>query len=116
MEDEILAQEASILAQIREMQQKGLWGKPNLKKTPDIERNKTHWDYLLEEMAWMANDFRDERQWKIRLARRTAKQVLKYHEDQKKQLRKKASAIAALVQKDFWSKIHKIVQLQHQSK
>ncbi|GBP97773.1 Helicase SRCAP [Eumeta japonica] len=27
-------------------------------------RPKTHWDYLLEEMAWLAQDFANERKWK----------------------------------------------------
>ncbi|KAG0498128.1 hypothetical protein HPP92_002819 [Vanilla planifolia] len=28
------------------------------------KRHKCHWDYVLEEMAWMANDFMQERIWK----------------------------------------------------
>lgn len=36
-------------------------------------RNKTHWDYLLEEMRWMAIDFRQERTFK----RQAAKKVIK---------------------------------------
>lgn len=27
-------------------------------------RRKTHWDYVLEEMQWLATDFREERKWK----------------------------------------------------
>ena len=34
-----------------------------------------HWDYLLEEMAWLANDFRMEKKWKMALARKTARMV-----------------------------------------
>lgn len=37
-------------------------------------RNKTHWDYLLEEMRWMAMDFRQERTFK----RQAAKKVIKF--------------------------------------
>jgi HSA len=29
-----------------------------------VLRRKTHWDYLLEEMRWMASDFIEERKWK----------------------------------------------------
>jgi HSA len=29
-----------------------------------VLRRKTHWDYLLEEMRWMATDFVEERKWK----------------------------------------------------
>jgi len=37
----------------------------------DPPRNKTHWDYVIEEMTWMANDFKEERKWKMALARKT---------------------------------------------
>jgi len=33
-------------------------------------RNKTHWDYLLEEMRWLAADFAQERKWKRAAARK----------------------------------------------
>lgn len=33
-------------------------------------RNKTHWDYLLEEMRWMAIDFRQERTFKRQAAKK----------------------------------------------
>jgi hypothetical protein len=32
-------------------------------------RRQTHWDYLLEEMRWLATDFREERKWKTATAR-----------------------------------------------
>lgn len=32
-------------------------------------RRKTHWDYLLEEMRWLATDFVEERKWKTASAR-----------------------------------------------
>ncbi|XP_047094521.1 chromatin modification-related protein EAF1 B-like isoform X2 [Lolium rigidum] len=31
-------------------------------------RRKGHWDFVLEEMAWMANDFKQERLWRITAA------------------------------------------------
>ena len=39
----------------------GVLEKPVLLPAP---RRKTQWDYLLEEMAWMATDFHEERKWK----------------------------------------------------
>ena len=39
-----------------------------------------HWDYLCEEMSWLANDFRMEKKWKIALARKTSRLVVKWHE------------------------------------
>lgn len=35
-------------------------------------RRKTHWDYLLEEVQWMALDFRQELRWKMGAAKHTA--------------------------------------------
>jgi hypothetical protein len=32
-------------------------------------RRKTHWDHVLQEMAWMATDFIEERKWKLSAAR-----------------------------------------------
>ena len=39
-------------------------------------RRKTQWDYLLEEMAWMAEDFKQERVWKEAAARGLSLSVL----------------------------------------
>jgi hypothetical protein len=36
-------------------------------------RRQTHWDYLLDEMRWMATDFREERKWKESASRILAK-------------------------------------------
>ena len=32
-----------------------------MKPVPEPSRRKSHWDYVLEEMKWMANDF-----WQVR--------------------------------------------------
>jgi hypothetical protein len=32
-----------------------------MKPVPELSRRKSHWDYVLEEMKWMANDF-----WQVR--------------------------------------------------
>ena len=39
---------------------------PNVTRLPP--HRKTHWDYLLDEMRWLASDFMEERKWKISLA------------------------------------------------
>ena len=39
-------------------------------------RRKTHWDYLLEEMRWLATDFVEERKWKAASARTLASAVV----------------------------------------
>jgi HSA len=40
-------------------------------------RRQTHWDYLLEEMRWMAADFHEERKWKESTKSHLAEEVMK---------------------------------------
>lgn len=42
-------------------------------------RRKTHWDYILEEMRWLATDFVEERKWKAASARTLSTAVLSKH-------------------------------------
>jgi hypothetical protein len=60
---------------------------------------------LLEEMAWLSNDFKEEKKWKIALARKVAKAVDKYwqleasktnrmHKEEEARIRKLAASIA----------------------
>ena len=39
-------------------------------------RRKTHWDYLLEEMRWLATDFVEERKWKMASGRTLASSIV----------------------------------------
>ncbi|URD79467.1 HSA [Musa troglodytarum] len=39
------------------------------------KRQKCHWDFVLEEMAWMANDFMQERLWKISAAAQVSRWI-----------------------------------------
>ncbi|GMH48214.1 hypothetical protein TrLO_g876 [Triparma laevis f. longispina] len=47
-------------------------------------RRKTQWDYLLEEMEWMAEDFKQERIWKNVAARGIGLSVVKEFEEKKR--------------------------------
>ncbi|GFP88860.1 e1a-binding protein p400 [Phtheirospermum japonicum] len=42
---------------------------------PAEVRQKSHWDHVLEEMAWLANDFAQERIWKIAAASQVSYRV-----------------------------------------
>lgn len=42
-------------------------------------KRKTQWDYVLEEMRWMATDFVEENKWKIAKARTLSAAVMAYH-------------------------------------
>lgn len=89
-----------------------------LPKFPEPARNKCHWDYLLEEMAWLSNDFKEERKWKMALAKKVSKAVDKYWQlehskvnrhvkEEEARIRKVAAGIARDVRK-FWGQIEKI--------
>ena len=46
---------------MQELQKKGLWMEKKLPKLQKLSRRKVHWDYLLEEMQWLAQEFAQER-------------------------------------------------------
>eukprot|EP01047_Picozoa_sp_COSAG01_P023476 COSAG01_NODE_1421_length_10362_cov_10.007113_8_plen_1396_part_00 len=87
-------------------------------------RKKTHWDYLLQEMEWMANDFRHERKWKMASAKKTAAAVMKHHKarrtqkDREKKMQEQAvKKIASRLSREvrtFWGQIGKLVVYKHE--
>lgn len=118
--------EAAVTARISELRKQGLWSAKRLPKLQEPPRPKTHWDYLLEEMKWLATDFDQERKWKRKTAKKCAlmvyrhfqeKRVKKEREEQApfQQLKKLAAAQAKEV-RSFWSSIEKIVNFRHQTK
>lgn len=127
MEDELLAKEQKILQEIKDMQRKGEWIPQTQQKIgKEPKRNRSHWDYLLDEMEFIAKDFAQSRKWKVTTAKKYAKSVSKYHQQLEQQeikkqkeielnLRKQASKLAKLVKKEFWEKIAKLVKYKNQS-
>lgn len=68
-----LIQEARVYARIKELRSNGLWSETRLPMCQDpgtATRKKSHWDFLLEEMAWMSRDFHHESKIKRILARK----------------------------------------------
>lgn len=55
---------------VSELRKEGQWSASRLPKLMDASRPKSHWDYLLEEMQWMAADFAQERRWKEAAAKK----------------------------------------------
>ena len=115
---EVTQRDAGYLLRIGQLQEEGLWTAKQVGRHIEPAMNKCHWDFLLEEMAWMANDFKLERKWKMDNAKKTSKMVLKYFKEQESRderiakqeelaLRRKASMIAREVKK-FWSQIGKV--------
>ncbi len=69
--------EAEVVKAVSELRKEGLWSASRLPKVQEPPRIKTHWDYLLEEMQWLATDFANEKKWKINAARKVSLQMLK---------------------------------------
>ncbi|XP_071446621.1 helicase domino isoform X2 [Hetaerina americana] len=117
-------QEAYVMQRISELQRDGLWSEKRLPKVQEPPRSKAHWDYLLEEMTWLAADFAQERKWKKAAAKRCSKMVQKYFQDKaiqlqnaektrKLQLKRVASVLSKGV-KTFWSNVEKLVEYKQQ--
>jgi len=113
-------QEAYVMQRIAELQRDGLWTEKRLPKVAEPSRAKSHWDYLLEEMTWLAADFAQERKWKKASARKCGRMVLKHFQDkataaakaekeEEQRLRKVASFIAKEI-RTFWSNVEKLVE------
>lgn len=89
-----------------------------LPKQPEAQRNKTLHDYFLDEAMWMATDFREERKWKIQMAKKVAKMAAQYHAQRERrkaraqiEAHEKVVRLAKSVAKDvrkFWRQIGEI--------
>ncbi|XP_043571286.1 E1A-binding protein p400 isoform X2 [Chiloscyllium plagiosum] len=121
---EQVKQENQIHQRIAELRKEGLWSLRRLPRLQEAPRPKSHWDYLLEEMQWMAADFAQERRWKMGIAKKLARTVVRHHEEQKlneerarreehAKLRRKAAAVARDVLQ-FWCNIEKVVEVKLQ--
>ncbi|CAG2100825.1 unnamed protein product [Medioppia subpectinata] len=117
-------QEAHVVQRVAELRKNGLWSGRRLPKVQEPMRRKTHWDYLLEEMQWLATDFAQERKWKKAAAKKCAKMVMKYHSDKQcfaeraereelLRMKKIASNIAKQV-KTFWSDVEKVFEAKQE--
>jgi len=64
------------MQRVAELRKEGLWSSRRLPKVQEPPRNKGHWDYLLEEMQWLAADFQQERKWKKAAARKVCPEMM----------------------------------------
>lgn len=113
-------QEAYVVQKISDLQKEGLWSEKRLPKVQEMHRAKAHWDFLLEEMVWLAADFAQERKWKKAAAKKCARMVQKYFQDkalaaqraekaQEQHLRRVASFCAKEI-RNFWNNVEKLVE------
>lgn len=65
------------MQRVADLRKEGLWSTRRLPKVQEPPRNKGHWDYLLEEMQWLAADFAQERKWKKAAARKVHSELMK---------------------------------------
>lgn len=116
-----VVRENSIIARAQGIQRRNAeLARNRLPKQPEAQRGKTHWDYLLEEAAWMAIDFREQAKWKVASARKIAKSVMRHsaeeatraarraHEEEVRRVRL-AHSIARDV-KRFWKQITQLAE------
>ncbi|CAN7985968.1 unnamed protein product [Ixodes hexagonus] len=119
-------QEAYVMQRIAELRREGMWSARRLPKVQEPPRAKAHWDYLLEEMVWLATDFAQERKWKKAAAKKCARMVLKYHQERElkaeraekeelQKLRRIAGQVAKEI-KSFWANIEKLVEFKQQTR
>ncbi|XP_055631475.1 helicase domino isoform X2 [Toxorhynchites rutilus septentrionalis] len=119
-------QEVYVMQRIQELQKEGLWSEKRLPKAQEPQRPKAHWDYLLEEMVWLAADFAQERKWKKAAAKKCARMVQKHFQDKAMAAQRAEKAqelqlkrIAAFVAKEikiFWGNVEKLVEYKQQTK
>ncbi|KAJ2952403.1 hypothetical protein O0L34_g6710 [Tuta absoluta] len=119
-------QEAYVARRVAELSRAGLWAERRLPRVLEPPRPKAHWDYLLEEMAWLAQDFAIERKWKKQAAKKCARAVQKYFQDkavaaqkaekaQELQL-KRIAAFAAKEIRIFWMNVEKLVEWKREKR
>ncbi|XP_019524477.1 PREDICTED: E1A-binding protein p400 isoform X3 [Hipposideros armiger] len=119
-----IALENQIHQRIAELRKEGLWSPRRLPRLQEAPRPRAHWDYLLEEMQWMATDFAQERRWKVAAARKLVRTVARHHEEKKlreergkreeqSRLRRIAASAAREIEY-FWSNIEQVVEIKLQ--
>ena len=65
-------QDSRMLKRIYHLQNFNRWSLRQMERSKEPERPLSHWDALLEEAKWMRTDFREERKWKIAIAKNLA--------------------------------------------
>ncbi|KAL6978793.1 hypothetical protein U1Q18_051064 [Sarracenia purpurea var. burkii] len=105
------AHEASILEEARviEAKRKRI-AELSVGTLPLENRRKSHWDFVLEEMTWLANDFAQERLWKITAAAQVCNHIastsrLRFEERNLRWKQKNVAHTLAKAIMEFWHSI-----------
>ncbi|KAJ3494326.1 hypothetical protein NLG97_g4149 [Lecanicillium saksenae] len=73
-------QACKVLRRVYHLQQHDKWSLRQPKRCPEPTRPSSQWDVMLQEMKWMRTDFREERKWKMTIARNLAYACAEWHE------------------------------------
>ena len=65
-------QDCRMLKRIYHLQNSNRWSLRQIERSMEPARTPTHWDMLLDQMKWMRTDFREERKWKVTVAKNLA--------------------------------------------
>ncbi|OAF63785.1 hypothetical protein A3Q56_08509, partial [Intoshia linei] len=114
--------EAVTMQRINSLRLQGLWSANRLPKLVEPKRIKTHWDYLLDEMKWMATDFYAERKWKNVMSKQISRSIRRHFgkeflydnklEKNTINLEKRMAGCIAKMIKDFWISIEKFINFK----
>eukprot|EP00727_Mastigamoeba_balamuthi_P005709 m51a1_g1758 putative serine threonine protein kinase (1447) ;mRNA; r:252438-256948 len=132
LSDAEAARDAHAMQRIAELRAQGLWGgpappgqpaAPARRPQPEPKASKAHWDFLCDEMAWLAKDFARERQAKAagakRAARACAKRALAMMERGEREAReaeagrRRLAARASRAVRQWWGDMGKVVAWRH---
>ncbi|CAM9557928.1 unnamed protein product [Bubo scandiacus] len=102
----VYLKENEILQRITALRREGLWSLKRLPKLQETPRHKSHHDYLLEEMQWMATDFVQERRWKMITDKRVVDSKLQVELEER---RKKALNSQYISKKGYMADLADIV-------
>ncbi|KAK1408562.1 hypothetical protein QVD17_40443 [Tagetes erecta] len=82
----------------------------SVRTLPLVKRQKSNWDFVLEEMSWLANDFAQERLWKVTAADQISRRVafasrVRFQQQSSLQKQKELSHTLAVAVMQFWHAI-----------
>ncbi|KAI6233629.1 hypothetical protein M3Y99_00899400 [Aphelenchoides fujianensis] len=119
--EDSITNDFEVLDRVNDRRKDGAWADTRLPICEDAPRPKTHWDFLLEEMRWMALVARNERNHRKHFAKKMGRWILKRHNAiaaqqarrepalvNEREARRHCGQIAQMIE-DFWAKAKKLV-------
>lgn len=88
-------QACKVLHRVYHLQNNDKWTLRQPKRCPEPTRPPSHWDVMLKEVKWMRTDFREERKWKMAVARNLAQACAEWCEASPEQ--RKAMQVPATI-------------------